>query len=116
MIRACIIVLALFGVAACHPVTEVRGIYVAQGKSGTFFPCSEPNTAVIVPDSVLASRYQQLGDHDQGAYVHLRGVSTKGGSIYDGRRYFVVQQILELRARAAGECPQVARPFAATLP
>ena len=116
MTRACTTVLVLAGLVACHPVTEVRGIYAAQGKSGMFFPCSEPNTAVIVPDSTLASQYQQLGDHDQGAYVHLRGVSTKGGSIYDGRRYFVVQQILELRVRAPGECPQVARPFAATLP
>ena len=108
--------LLLCGLVACHPTTEVRGIYVAQGSSGVFFPCDEPNIALIVPDSALAAKYEGLAQRDQGAYVHLRGVNTKAGSIYSGRRYFVVQQILELRPRATGECPQVARPFAATSP
>src|SRR2546426_7676696 len=103
---------------ACHRSTEVRGIYVSQAGEGTFFPCEEPNTALLVPDSGLAARYQaEVGAPAAlGVYVRLRGIKTRSGSIYSGRRYFVVKQILELRPRARGECAQVAHPISTVLP
>ena len=116
MSRFAYCLLLAVGLAACHQATEVRGIYVALDGSGTFFPCNEPNSAVIVPDSTLASRYEQVTPRDQGAYVRLRGVSARSGSIYSGRRYFVVQQILDLRSRAQGECPRVAHAVAGVVP
>ena len=111
----CVLLLAV-GLAACRQATEVRGIYIAQGGSGTFFPCDEPNSALIVPDSLLAARYEQLTPRDRGAYVRLRGVAARSGSIYSGRQYFVVQQILELRSRAESECPRVAHGLAGIVP
>ena len=118
MKRPTIVFLLCSGLVACHRSTEVRGIYVSQAGEGTFFPCDEPNTALLVPDSGLATRYQAQGGAPaaQGLYVRLRGINTRSGSIYSGRRYFVVQQILELRPRASGECPQVAPPLSAVLP
>jgi hypothetical protein len=113
-------VCALFlclGLGACHRPTEVRGVYIAQDGAGTFFPCDEPNTALLVPDSGLAARYQAtVGSPAEGMYVRLRGIKTRSGSIYSGRRYFVVQSILELRRRASGECPRVAHPMSSVLP
>jgi len=105
------------GIAACHRPTEVRGVYVAQDGAGTFFPCDEPNTALLVPDSALAAQYQAaVSAPAQGMYVRLRGINTRSGSIYSGRRYFVVQQVLELRPRASGECPRVAHSMPSVLP
>ena len=104
-------------IGACHRQTEVRGIYVSHNGAGTFFPCDEPNSAIIVPDSVLAARSQEVGKApNEAVYVDLRGIKTRSGSIYSGRRYFVVQQIVEVRARRAGECPQVAHPVSSVLP
>jgi len=105
------------GLVACNRSTEIRGIYVGQAGEGTFFPCAEPNTALLVPDTSLAARYQgQVGAAGaQGVYVRLRGIHTRSGSIYSGRRYFVVQEILELRPRSSGECPQVAHPLSSML-
>ena len=94
--------------AACHPQTEVRGIYVNQDSLGTLFPCTDANAALLVPDRALAARYFAALSPSQAAYVELRGYNTKSGSIYSGRRYFVVQQIVAVRARADGECPTVA--------
>ena len=116
MSRCCHVLVLAVALTACHQSTEVRGIYVAQAGSGTFFPCEEPNSAVIVSDSTLASRYERVTPRDQGAYVRLRGVATRSGSIYSRRRYFVVQQILELRSRAQGECPRVAHALADIVP
>ena len=42
---------------ACHRTTDVRGIYVNQDSSGTLFPCTDANAAVLVPDRALAMRY-----------------------------------------------------------
>jgi len=104
-------------IAACHRATEVRGIYVSQDGAGAFFPCDDPKTVVLVPDSALAARYQRtVNAPNEGVYVHLRGINHRSGSIYSGRRYFVVQQILELRSRAQGECPRVAHPLSSVLP
>ena len=105
------------GIVACHRSTEVRGVYVSQNGAGTFFPCDDPKSAVIVPDSALAARYQRaVSAPNEAVYVHLRGINARSGSIYSGRRYFAVQQILELRARARGKCPQVAQPISSVLP
>jgi hypothetical protein len=107
-------------VAACHSTTEIRGIYVYQLSNqlpaGTLFPCTEPNQAVLVPDSTLATRYfAAVRAPNQPAYVELRGFSAKSGSIYSGRQYFVVEQILAVRPRAEGECPAVAHPVTSVL-
>lgn len=114
--RRSAVVLSLLGLLACHAPSDVHGVYVAQGGSGMFFPCDDPQSALLVPDSTLAARYQSIVPRDQGAYVQLRGINTRAGSVYSGRRYFVVQHILELRPRAAGECPRVAHPVAAIIP
>jgi hypothetical protein len=103
--------------AACHRPTEVRGLYVYQDGFGTFFPCDDPNSVVFVPDTALATRYRSTTSAPhQVAYVHLRGVRTRSGSIYSGRPYFVVEQIIEVRPRASGECPSVAPPGSAVSP
>jgi len=110
-------VLLCCALGACHRPTEVRGIYVSQDGAGTFFPCDDPKSAVIVPDTALAARYQgAVSRPNEGLYVRLRGINARSGSIYSGRRYFVVQQIVEVRARARGECPRVARPLSSMLP
>ena|SRR5436189_561712 len=102
---------------ACHRPTEVRGIYVSQDGAGTFFPCDDAKSAVIVPDTALAAKYQKVvSTPHEGLVVRLRGINARSGSIYSGRRYFVVQQILEARTRAQGECPAVAHPFSSVLP
>ena len=111
------IVLLCGGIVACHRPTEVRGIYLNQNGAGTFFPCDEAKSAVIVPDSALAAKYLiTVSAPNEAAYVRLRGINARSGSIYSGRRYFVVQEILEVRARAPGECPRVAHPVSSVLP
>jgi len=40
-------------------------------------------------------------------FVRLRGVRADSGSIYGGSHHFLVQQVLELRARNVGECPRL---------
>jgi hypothetical protein len=103
-------------VAACHRPSEIRGIYVNQDGSGTLFPCNDSKHAVLVPDSTLAARYRvMLTAPNQPAYVDLRGISTRSGSIYSGRRYFLVQQVIAIRPRAEGECPQVAHSISSVL-
>lgn len=94
----------------CHPTTDVHGIYVGDHGEGVFFPCDDPTIIVRVPDSTLAATYRLLaGESHQPVYVQLRGVRGHAGSIYGGPRYFLVHQVLEIRARGAGECPKVAR-------
>jgi len=105
ILAALVVCLAL---AACRSTTEVRGIYVNQDSSGTLFPCTDATAAVLVPDRALAMRYFATMSPSQAAYVELRGVKAKSGSIYGGRPYFVVKQIIAVRPRAEGECPAVA--------
>src|SRR4051812_10119858 len=101
--------------AACHAQTEVRGIYVNQDSSGTLFPCTDATAAVLVPDKALAMQYFATMRPSQAAYVELRGFKAKSGSIYNGRPYFVVKQIIALRPRAEGECPVVAHSVESVL-
>lgn len=101
--------------AACRPTTQVRGIYVNQDSTGTLFPCTDANAAVLVPDRALAMQYFAALRPSEAAYVELRGFTTKSGSIYSGRKYFVVQQIIAVRPRAEGECPAVAHPVTSVL-
>jgi hypothetical protein len=116
IIRQYTILLACVLFGACHRPTEVRGMYVGGDSTGTLFPCNEPRVAVAVEDTALMTRYRATAVANKPVFVRLRGVNAHGGSIYSGRRYFQVQQILEVRARAAGECPGVAAPIASFLP
>ena len=106
ILAALVVFLAM---AACRSTTEMRGIYVNQDSTGTLFPCADATAAVLVPDKALAMRYFAAMSPSQAAYVELRGVKAKSGSIYNGRPYFVVKQIIAVRPRAEGECPVVAR-------
>ena len=102
---------------SCQRPSELNGVYVSMDASGTLFPCDSANVALIVPDSALALSYHSMADKaGDPFFVRLRGVKRRSGSIYSGRRYFQVQQILEIRPRAAGECPAVAHPASAILP
>ena len=101
---------------ACHRPTEVHGMYVSADSSGTLFPCDEPKVAITVEDTALMTRYRATAVANKPVFVRLLGVTGHSGSIYGGRRYFQVQQILEMRPRTAGECPGVAAPIATFLP
>ena len=103
-----LVLLALY-IAARHRQTDVRGLYAYQNGLGTFFPCDDPNTMVYVPDTVLAARYRAVVASNGIAYVRLRGINTRSGSIYSGRPYFVVEQVLEIRARSTQDCPKLTR-------
>lgn len=109
-----LIACALLG--ACHRPTEVHGMYVSADSAGTLFPCDEPKVAITVEDTALMTRSRVVAVANKPVFVRLRGVNGRSGSIYSGRRYFQVQQILEVRPRAAGECPGVAAPIAGFLP
>src|SRR6267142_1764775 len=100
----------------CRDILRFHGIYVNQDATGTLFPCTDSKHAVLVPDTALAARYRAtMTAPSQAAYVDLRGISTRSGSLYSGRRYFLVQQIIEIRPRAEGECPQVAHSISSVL-
>jgi hypothetical protein len=109
-----LIACALLG--ACHRPTEVHGMYVSGDSAGTLFPCDEPKVAITVEDTALMTRFRATTVDHKPMFVRLRGVGGHAGSIYGGQRYFRVQQILEVRPRAAGECPGVAAPIAGFLP
>src|SRR5205807_929163 len=109
--RARRLVILAATLVACHRPTEVHGLYVNQDDAGSFFPCDDPKIVVAVKDSVLAARYHETAALPyQAVFVRLRGVNGHEGSIYGGQRVFQVQQILEVRPRASGECPRVAQP------
>jgi hypothetical protein len=101
---------------ACRRPTEVRGMYVNADSSGTFFPCDDPKISITVQDSALKVRYRTTAVANEPVFVRLRGVNGHSGSIYSGRRFFQVQQILEVRPRGAAECPGVAEPITPFLP
>src|SRR5258706_385628 len=115
-VRQFTVVLGCALLVACHRPAEVRGMYVAGDSAGTLFPCNDPKVAIQVQDSALTARYRTVAVANKPVFVRLRGVNGRSGSIYSGRRNFLVQQILEVRPRAAGECPGVAAPIAGFLP
>ena len=101
----------------CHRPTEVHGLYINQDGSGMFFPCDDPNILVVVQDSALEARYWSTVAAHEPVFVRLRGIKGhSGGPKGGGQRFLEVQQILEVRARARGECPGVAQPIAPMLP
>ena len=104
-------------VVACHRSSELDGVYLSGNGSGTFFPCDSVNVAFMVPDSGLAAQsYAVAASPGDPLFVRLRGVKRRSGSIYDGRRWFQVEQVLEIRRRASGECPKVAHSASTVLP
>ena len=109
-------VLLCFLPLACNRTSELRGVYVSQDSAAIVFPCDDPNAAILVNDSALATRSRGIAHApDDGVLVRLEGMHRRSGSIYSGRRYFVVTKILELRSRATGECPRVAHPVTSIL-
>ncbi len=101
---------------ACERSIEVRGIYVNDDGAGALVPCDQPKTLLTVSDSGLASRYRlQATKPYEPVYVRLRGVRADSGSIYGGNHHLRVGQILEVRARGAGECPNVANSVSSVL-
>jgi hypothetical protein len=104
-------------VVACHPSSELDGVYLSGNGSGTFFPCDSANVMFMVPDSGLVARAHAVATAPGDLlFVRLRGVKRRSGSIYDGRRWFQVEQVLEIRPRASGECPKVAHSASTVLP
>lgn len=98
-------------VVACRAPIEVRGLYRNDDGAGALFPCDQPNTVVQVSDSVLATQYRVSATEPyQLLFVRLRGIRSDSGSIYFGSHHFLVQEVLEIRARRVGECPGVATP------
>ena len=96
--------------AACHRPEEIRGLYLSQDSAGVFFPCNDATTIMHVQDSALATRYQELaGSTHQPVFVRLRAVQRDSGSIYGGKHFLDVREVIEIRARAAGECPGIAQ-------
>jgi hypothetical protein len=107
-----LVLVALSGAfVACRRPVELRGLYVSNDGTGGFFPCDQPNTVLRVNDSALTTSYRLKATQPyQLLFVRLRGVKTDSGSIYYSSHHFLVQQILEIRARRSGECPNVAPP------
>jgi hypothetical protein len=103
-------VVAISGLlVACQRSMDVSGLYVNDMQSGDFFPCDQPHTMWWVSDSALASRYRLNATKPyELLFVRLRGFKADSGGIYGHRgvaRFrFLVRQILEIRARRAGEC------------
>ena len=110
-------VLLCFLPLGCSRTSELRGIYVSQDSAAVVFPCDDPKAAILVHDSALAARSREIAHvPDDGVLVRLEGIHRQSGSIYSGRRYFVITKILELRSRTTGECPRVAHPVTSILP
>jgi hypothetical protein len=109
-VRLCSFALLLAVVGGCHRPREVSGIYVDQDSTGTLFPCSDTKITIVVKNVSLSAQYAAAAQPNQPMFVRLRGVEGHEGSIYGGQRYLDVQQILELRPRAARDCPGVLQP------
>ena len=96
----------------CGGPSEIRGIYVNQDGAGTLFPCDDARIKISVQDSALQARYRSLTSGYEPVFVRLRGTKSRSGSPKGGgQRHLQVQEILEVRARAQGECPDVAQPI-----
>jgi hypothetical protein len=95
----------------CRGSTEIQGLYVRQNAGGILFPCDDAKARVLVQDTVLEDRYGSIAAAREPVFVRLRGIASRTGSPKGGgQRHFAVQEILEVRARASGECPGVAGP------
>jgi hypothetical protein len=95
---------------ACGGPVELRGLYAHDDGAGALVPCDQPTILFHVGDSALAARYRQEATRPyEVLFVRLRGVRADSGSIHGGPHYLRVAQILEMRARQPGECPNVAR-------
>jgi hypothetical protein len=80
------------------------------------FPCDDPEIRLVVQDSALEYRYRSMAAAREPLFVRLRGIKTRTGSPKGGgQRHLQVQLVLEMRARASGECPGVAEPIAPLL-
>jgi hypothetical protein len=111
--RLCAALFFVATVSACHRVREVHGVYIGQDGYGMFFPCDDPKLLVVVQDSALAAKYRSIVTAHEPVFVRLRGIQGHSGSPKGGGQWlFEVRQILEVRPRAAGECPGVAQPIA----
>jgi hypothetical protein len=74
-----------------------------------FFPCDDSTMVMYVQDSTLSTGYQQLADSTkQPVFVRLHGVQRDSGSVYGSQHFLDVRDVMEIRARATGECPGVA--------
>ena len=101
---------------ACERPIDVRGLYVNDDGIGALVPCDQPKTLLTVTDSGLATRYRREATRPpEPLFVHLRGVRADSGSIYGGKHYLAVRQILEVRARGSGECPNVTNSASSVL-
>lgn len=101
--------LLLTVLAACNRPKEFRGLYMSQDGNGVFFPCADSTLFIHVQDSGLSTRYDKLaGASPQPIFVRVRGVQRDSGSVYGGPHYLDVREVIEMRARAPGECPGVA--------
>jgi hypothetical protein len=102
--------------AGCDRASEIRGIYVNQDGVGTLFPCDDARIAFSVQDSALQARYRSLTSGYEPVFVRLRARKSRSGSPKGGgKRHLRVQEILEIRARAQAECPDVAHPIPSQL-
>jgi hypothetical protein len=102
--------LLLLILAACHRPEEIRGLYLSQDSAGVFFPCDDASMVMHVQDSALATSYHKLADSThQPVFVRLRAVPRDSGSIYGGKHYLDVREVIEMRPRATGECPGIAQ-------
>lgn len=103
--------LLLLLLAACHDrPEEMRGLYLSQDSAGVFFSCTDATMVMHVQDSALAASYYELaGSTHQPVFVRLRAVPRDSGSIYGGRHYLDVREVIEIRPRAAEECPGIAQ-------
>ena len=111
--RAVVLTTVLGG---CRPSIEMSGIYINQNGAGMVFPCDDAKARFVVQDSALETQYRSQVAALQPAFVRLRGVKSRTGSPKGGgQRHFRVQQILEIRTRASGECPGVAESVAPLL-
>src|SRR5260370_31765231 len=111
LMRLLVLVALSSAFVACRRPVELRGLYVSNDGTGGFLPCDQPNTVLRVRDSALTTSYRlKATQPNQLLFVRLRGVRADSGSIYYGSHHFLVQQVLEIRARRSGECPNVAPP------
>jgi hypothetical protein len=102
---------------ACQRPVEVSGLYVSDHGPGDFLSCDQPKAVVLVSDSTLAAKYRVTATEPyQQVFVRLRGVPVDSGSTYGSAHYFLVQQVIEVRPRRAGECPTRANPLPSMLP